>query len=46
MAEKDYGDGKQDNPVVDSGKSLPHKTEVHFTAGQVEEGCTDQAADD
>jgi hypothetical protein len=46
MAEEDNGDCKQDEPVVDFGKSLPHETEVHLAAGQIQENQTDDATDD
>jgi hypothetical protein len=46
MAEKDNRDREQDKPVVDLGEGLPHETEVHLAAGQVEEDQTDQATDD
>jgi hypothetical protein len=46
MAEKDHWDRKQDKPVVDFGKSLPHESEIDLADGQIEEGETYQTTDD
>ena len=46
MTEKYNRERKEDQPVVDFGQSLPHESEVYFTAGQIEEAQTDEATDD